>query len=106
MESVFYVMAWACHRRHTVGGQRARVAVMRTLLAKPQALLLGEPFSKLDAALKGDFRRFVFGHARDAGLPTILVTHDEDDAQAAQGPVIRLSAASSSKRPSQAIANP
>ena len=76
------------------GGQRARVAVMRTLLAEPQALLLDEPFSKLDAALKGDFRRFVFGHARDAGLPTILVTHDEDDSRAAHGPVIRLSAAS------------
>lgn len=74
------------------GGQRARVAVMRTLLAEPQALLLDEPFSKLDAMLRGDFRRFVFEHARESGLPTVLVTHDEADAQAAQGPVIRLAA--------------
>ena len=73
------------------GGQRARVAVMRTLLAEPQALLLDEPFSKLDATLRDDFRRFVFGHARKRGLPTILVTHDEADARATQGPMIRLS---------------
>lgn len=72
------------------GGQRARAAVMRTLLAEPLVLLLDEPFSKLDAQLRGDFRRFVFDHARDSGLPTVLVTHDEADAQAAGGPVIRL----------------
>jgi putative thiamine transport system ATP-binding protein len=70
------------------GGQRARVAVMRTLLAEPRALLLDEPFGRLDAALRDRFRRFVFTHARD--LPTLLVTHDPADAQAAGGPVLRL----------------
>lgn len=72
------------------GGQRARVALLRTLLAEPQALLLDEPFSKLDTALREDFRRLVFAHARTRGLPTILVTHDEADAQAADGAVLRL----------------
>ena len=72
------------------GGQRARIAVMRTLSAEPRALLLDEPFSKLDAQLRGDFRRFVFDHAQASGLPTVLVTHDDADAQAAGGPVIRL----------------
>lgn len=70
------------------GGQRARVALMRTLLAEPRALLLDEPFGKLDRALRDRFRRFVFEHARAAGLPTLLVTHDEVDAEAAGGVVV------------------
>ena len=61
------------------GGQRARVSLMRTLLAKPQALLLDEPFSKLDVALREQFRQFVFEHVRRLQLPTLLVTHDAAD---------------------------
>jgi putative thiamine transport system ATP-binding protein len=70
------------------GGQRARVAVMRTLLSEPGALLLDEPFGKLDRALRDRFRGFVFDHARAAGLPTLLVTHDETDAAAAGGAIV------------------
>lgn len=58
------------------GGQKARVALMRALLAKPHALLLDEPFSKLDAALRKQFRDFVFSHLHQQGIPAILVTHD------------------------------
>lgn len=72
------------------GGQRARVALMRTLLAAPHCLLLDEPFSKLDQSLKEKVRRFVFDHAREAGLPTLLVTHDIADAEAAAGPIVML----------------
>jgi putative thiamine transport system ATP-binding protein len=72
------------------GGQRARVALMRTLLAEPRTLLLDEPFSKLDAALRQRFRAYVFEHARAAGLPTLLVTHDPADARAAGGRIIDL----------------
>jgi putative thiamine transport system ATP-binding protein len=61
------------------GGQRARVSLMRTLLAKPQALLLDEPFSKLDVALREQFRQFVFAHVHRLQLPTLLVTHDAAD---------------------------
>ncbi len=72
------------------GGQRARVALMRALLAQPRALLLDEPFGRLDAGLRGRFRSFVFAHAAAAGLPVLLVTHDPDDAAAAGGPVVQM----------------
>jgi putative thiamine transport system ATP-binding protein len=72
------------------GGQRARVALMRTLLAAPKALLLDEPFSKLDAELRRDFRRFVFDRATADRLPVLLVTHDPDDAAAANGAILTL----------------
>jgi putative thiamine transport system ATP-binding protein len=72
------------------GGQQARVALMRTLLAGPRALLLDEPFSKLDATLRQRIRSFVFAEVQHYALPAILVTHDPADAAAAGGPVLHL----------------
>lgn len=72
------------------GGQRARVALMRVLLSEPCALLLDEPFSKLDSGLRDQIRTFVFDLARKNGLPTLMVTHDPEDGEAAGGRVIKL----------------
>jgi putative thiamine transport system ATP-binding protein len=74
------------------GGQRARVALARVLVSEPRMLLLDEPFSKLDMALRGQMRDLVFAKARESGLPVLLVTHDEADAQAAGGDLIRIGA--------------
>ncbi len=72
------------------GGQKARVALMRALLARPGALLLDEPFSKLDTELRSEIRGFVFAHIAARGIPALLATHDAADAAAAGGPEIRL----------------
>ncbi len=73
------------------GGQRARVSVLRALLAQPRALLLDEPFSRLDASLRQRFRGFVFERLRAQGIPALLVTHDPQDVPAG-AQVIELSA--------------
>ncbi|MFA8386688.1 MAG: ATP-binding cassette domain-containing protein [Pelagibaca sp.] len=72
------------------GGQKARVALMRMLLSGPKALLLDEPFSRLDTERRDQIRELVFAQARANGLPVLLVTHDHADADAAGGRVHRL----------------
>jgi putative thiamine transport system ATP-binding protein len=66
------------------GGQRGRVALARALLAQPLALLLDEPFSRLDAALRARMRALVFGMVKARGIPALLVTHDAEDAADAE----------------------
>lgn len=61
------------------GGQRARISLMRMLLSEPQAVLLDEPFSKLDKALRDEFRQFVFSQIQQRQIPAIMVTHDDAD---------------------------
>jgi putative thiamine transport system ATP-binding protein len=66
---------------HTLsGGQGQRVALMRMLLAEPSCVLLDEPFSKLDQALRVSMRELVFDQLVARAVPTILVTHDVADA--------------------------
>ncbi|PSU19852.1 ATP-binding cassette domain-containing protein [Photobacterium kishitanii] len=61
------------------GGQRARISMMRLLLSQPQAVLLDEPFSKLDKTLRAEFRQFVFDQIKQRNIAALMVTHDDDD---------------------------
>ncbi len=66
---------------HTLsGGQRQRVSLMRSLLAKPDCMLLDEPFSKLDQSLRGSIAQKTFEILKQHKIPTLLVTHHLDDA--------------------------
>lgn len=78
------------------GGQAARVALARTLLADPEALLLDEPFSRLDTDLRQTVRQLVFDLVAERQIPALLVTHDRADAEAAGGPIIDLGAGATS----------
>ncbi|MDA0147823.1 ATP-binding cassette domain-containing protein [Vibrio sp. LaRot3] len=62
------------------GGQRARISLLRMLLAQPKVALLDEPFSKLDQSLREQFRDWVYAQLIQANIPALLVTHDRDDA--------------------------
>jgi putative thiamine transport system ATP-binding protein len=65
---------------HTLsGGQRARVSLLRALLAEPRVVLLDEPFSRLDAALRAQMREFVWQRLKSAQVCALLVTHDVAD---------------------------
>ncbi|MBV7299928.1 ATP-binding cassette domain-containing protein [Enterovibrio paralichthyis] len=61
------------------GGQRARVSLTRMLLANPKVALLDEPFSKLDKALRTQFRDWVVEQLKEANIPALMVTHDLED---------------------------
>ncbi len=62
------------------GGQQTRVALARALAVKPKMVLLDEPFSALDAQLRGELRSDVVALLRAAGTTAILVTHDREEA--------------------------
>jgi iron(III) transport system ATP-binding protein len=64
------------------GGQQQRVALARALAIRPQVVLLDEPFSSLDAAMRGALRQDVVRILHTAGTTTVLVTHDQDEALA------------------------
>ncbi len=64
------------------GGQQQRTALARALIAKPQALLLDEPFSALDPGLRDRMRRELDELQRRLSVPMILITHAPADAEA------------------------
>ena len=62
------------------GGQQQRVALARALARKPKLMLLDEPFSALDAGLRESMRKAVAGILQEAGMNSLLVTHDQVEA--------------------------
>jgi len=68
--------------RNLSGGQQQRVALARALAIHPRLLLLDEPLSNLDAALRQDMAREIRILQRDGGITAIVVTHDQSEAMA------------------------
>jgi multiple sugar transport system ATP-binding protein len=66
--------------RNLSGGQRQRVAMGRAIVREPQAFLMDEPLSNLDAKLRVQMRAEIARIQRDLGVTTIYVTHDQTEA--------------------------
>ncbi len=66
--------------RHLSGGQRQRVAMGRAIVREPQAFLMDEPLSNLDAKLRVQMRGEIARIQRDLGVTTLYVTHDQTEA--------------------------
>ncbi|HEV2769211.1 MAG TPA: ABC transporter ATP-binding protein [Solirubrobacteraceae bacterium] len=62
------------------GGERQRIALARALAPEPEVVLLDEPFTSLDAALREELREEVATILRQAGASALLVTHDQEEA--------------------------
>ena len=100
---------FADRRPHELsGGQEQRVALARALVLEPTLLLLDEPFSQLDAMLRGEMRSLVRDLHDSSGVTTLFVTHDRGEAvEIADRIVLMLAGAiEASGTPEQLYAEP
>ncbi|MFM2091309.1 MAG: hypothetical protein RLZZ127_1798 [Planctomycetota bacterium] len=74
------------------GGQRQRVAIARAIAARPRTLLLDEPFSALDPAVRGELQAEVRDLARRLGMTVVMVTHDIAEACAVADRIVLIDA--------------
>lgn len=72
------------------GGESQRVALARAVITQPRFLLLDEPFSSLDAELRGEARDLVKQLIRKLKIPTLLVTHDQDDLKELADSIVKI----------------
>jgi NitT/TauT family transport system ATP-binding protein len=68
--------------RQCSGGMRRKLALIRTLLLDPELFLLDEPFSNLDFMSREDLEQLVYLRIQNNGIPSVLVTHQIDEALA------------------------
>ena len=80
------------------GGQQQRVAIARVLSKRPDVLLLDEPLSNLDAKLRVEMREEIRRIQREAGITTVFVTHDQEEASSIADRVVLLRAVSMKTR--------
>lgn len=83
----------ACHKYpiELSGGMKQRVAIARALALRPKLLLLDEPFGALDALTRGNLQQQLMQICQQAGVTTVMVTHDVDEALLLSDRVICLS---------------
>jgi sulfate/thiosulfate transport system ATP-binding protein len=72
------------------GGQRQRMALARALAAKPQVLLLDEPFGALDARVRAELRDWLWRLHEEVHVTTVFVTHDQEEAMEVAGRIAVL----------------
>jgi ABC-type nitrate/sulfonate/bicarbonate transport system ATPase subunit len=72
------------------GGQAQRVAIIRAVAHRPRLLLLDEPFSALDPAIRADLQSWLATLAAELGITVVLVTHDVDEALVLASRVVLL----------------
>ncbi len=87
------------------GGQRQRVALARTLAAGPKAVLLDEPLSALDAALRKDLGQKIKSLLAKANVPALWVTHDDDEARRIGDRVLHLADGRILEQPTEGAAS-
>ena len=87
----FEIAHLAHQRPYTLsGGQQQRLALARLAILKPRVLLLDEPFSALDPALRRSMRQEIDKLLETLGIPLLMVSHDEQDRVALDAQVVRL----------------
>lgn len=72
------------------GGEKQRVALLRTLVTKPKVLLMDEPFSALDAELKEKLYPSFSELIKSLNIPVLIITHDNDEANFLADSIIHI----------------